>query len=218
MKKILLFALLLLAFPTIAYAKIGVGVGTGKIQVRDELKPGVIYNLPPLTIINTGDQPSEYEVMTAYHEKQKELVPPESWFIFSPKKFSLKPGEVKTVEVKLNLPLSIEPGEYFAYLEGHPIEKTKVGQTSVGIAAATKLYFTVVPGNFIEGIYYKLLSIWKVYFPIPQIILGILVFVALIILFKKYFNIQINVKNNEPHEKKKPSGNEKSKGEEDTKR
>lgn len=207
----------LFAFPTLAYAKIGVGVGTGKIQVKDELKPGVIYNLPPLTVINTGDQVSEYEVTTAYHEKQKELVPPGSWFIFSPKNFSLKPGEVKTVEVQLNLPVSIEPGEYFAYLEGHPIEKTKVGQTSVGIAAATKLYFKVVPGNFIEGIYYKLLSIWKVYFPIPQIILGALVMVAFIILFKKYFNIQINVKNNEESNSKRHHNDEKGKKEEDLK-
>lgn len=188
-----LIALLLLV-PTVAFATIGVGVGTGKIQVDEKLKPGTIYELPSLSVINTGDQAAEYEVVISYHETQPELKPPEGWFIFTPQKFHLEPGKVQLVEIKLNLPLRMEPGNYFAYLEGHPNIKSESGNTSIGVAAAAKLYFTVQPGNFFEGIFYKLISFWKVYSPWPQrIAIGIGV-VLLITLLKKFFNIEINVK------------------------
>ena len=57
MKKIsfLVVFLALLAFPFLVYAKLGVGVATGKIVVEDKLRPGMIYNLPALTVLNTGD-------------------------------------------------------------------------------------------------------------------------------------------------------------------
>ena len=195
MKRILILTLFLfLLFPSNVFASIGVGVGVGKIQVDQKLKPGTIYELPILTVINTGDEPSEYEVAITYHEKQPELMPPESWFEFTPKKFNLNPGEVQEVKIKLNLPVKTEPGKYFAYVEGHPAKKAENGQTRIGVAAAAKLYFTVVPGSFFEGIYYKALSFWKIYSPWPQrvsILIGILIVLK---LFKKFFNIEINLK------------------------
>lgn len=209
MKKfaIVTFCLLLLTgLAYNSYAKIGVGVGIGKIQVDEKLKPGIIYQLPSLSVLNTGDEPSEYEVSIEYHETQTQLRPQKTWFIFSPQKFHLEPGGIQQVDVKLNLPLKMEPGDYFAYLEAHPLKKAEQGQTSVGIAAAAKLYFTVVPTNFFYGIYYKIISLWKVYSPIPQYVIGTTFALAAIFLFKKYFNIQINVKkpvNNTPEETKK---------------
>jgi len=194
-KSTIFIALLTLLFlPNPVFANIGVGVGTGKIQIEDKLKPGIIYNLPPLTVVNTGDEPSDYEAAISYHEKQPQLRPPEDWFIFSPKKFHLDPGKVQVVSIKLNLPVRIEPGDYFAYLEGHPVRKASTGQTSIGIAAAAKLYFTVIPGNFIEGIYYKILSFWHIYSPWPQVFTIGLGVIAVALLFKRFFNIQINFK------------------------
>jgi len=180
--------------PTLAI--IGVGVGTGKIQIDEELKPGSIYRLPSLTVLNTGDESSDYEVSVEYHENQKELRPEEAWFIFSPKEFYLEPGEAKTVDIKLNLPLKMEPGNYFGYLEAHPLKKSQQGQTSIGVAAAAKLYFTVIPANLVLGIYYKAASFWKVYSPWPQRTLTLLVIVVIVILFKKFFNINIDLKKN----------------------
>jgi len=91
------------------YARIGVGVTTGKIQVDEILRPGTIYELPPLTVVNTGDEKAEYRVGTAYREKQKELAPPKEWFTFSPAKFTLKPEETQTVDIKLQLYFTVEP-------------------------------------------------------------------------------------------------------------
>lgn len=194
--KKLLIALIffLVLIPASAYAKIGVGVGTGKIVVEEDLKPGIIYELPSLTVFNTGDVSSEYEVNIAYHEKQPELQPPEDWFEFNPDGFHLEPGEAQEVKIKLNLPVKAQPGDYFAYLEGHPLSTSTDGSTTVGIAAAAKLYFTVVPGTFLEGIYYKALSFWNIYYPIPQIVLGFILIVSLFFIAKKYIKIEVNLK------------------------
>ncbi len=196
MKRILLVLIFLFLFlPGSVLATIGVGVGSGKIQVESKLKPGIIYELPPLTVLNTGDEQSDYEVTIEYHEKQSQLRPSRSWFSFVPQKFSLDPGKSQIVNIKLNLPVMTEPGDYFAYLEGHPVKKTQSGNTSVGVAAAAKLYFTVIPGNVFEGIYYKGLSIWKVYSPWPQGFLALVAMYFLIRVFKRFFNIQIGLKN-----------------------
>lgn len=199
-KSLLLAFLLFIVFPTSVFARIGVGVGTGKIQVEDKLKPGIIYNLPSLVVINTGDVASDYEVVISYLSGQPQLLPPQNWFIFSPQKFHLGPGKVQAVKIKLNLPIRTPPGNYFAYLEGHPFKTISGGgSTSIRVAAAAKLYFTVVPANIFSAIYYKIVSFWNVFAPWPQraaIVIGVLL--ALVIV-KKYFNIQINVK--KPHDK-----------------
>ncbi|MEK7500333.1 MAG: hypothetical protein AAB649_07085 [Patescibacteria group bacterium] len=186
--------LLTLIIPVSILASIGVGVSTGKIVVNDKLKPGIIYQLPSLTVINTGTQESYYEVSIQYHEKQPQLMPSRGWFIFTPHSFRLKPKQIQVVDIKLNLPVQVEPGKYFAYLEAHPTKKVKNGSTSVGVAAAAKLYFEIIPANIMQGIYYKLISFWNVYAPWPQraaIAVGIIV---VLLVFKKFFNIEINLK------------------------
>lgn len=195
MKRIFVaFIFLFVIFPSSVFATIGVGVGTGKIQIDEKLKPGIIYQFPPFTVINTGDEPSDYEADISYHEKQPQLRPPQNWFIFSPQKFHLDPGKVQIVDVKLNLPIRVAPGDYFAYLEGHPVKKSQAGQTTIGIAAAAKLYFTVVPANIFAGIYYKIASFWQVYSPWPQRFLILLVIGVAYLWIRKHFNIQIGLK------------------------
>lgn len=203
MKKILVITLfLLLLLPKYAFASIGVGVGTGKIEVKDKLRPGTIYELPTLTVLNTGDEPSDYEVGVSYHDKQPQLMPPKDWFTFSPAKFHLDPGKAQVVDVKLNLPLRAQPGDYFAYLEGRPAARIESGGTRIGVAAAAKLYFTVVPASPMEAIYYKILSFWKVYSPWPQRVLAVFAGIVIVLTLKKYLHIQIGLKKNKTEEKK----------------
>lgn len=153
MKKVLLFLIFLsFVFAPPVLATVGVGVGTGKIQINEKLHGGTIYQLPSLTVINTGTEPSDYEVSVSYLERQSEAKPPLSWFSFSPQSFHLEPGKAQTVDEKLSLPLNAVPGNYFAYLEARPTQKGKGGTTTIGIAAAAKLYFTVVPSNIFDSI------------------------------------------------------------------
>jgi hypothetical protein len=196
MKKLFLIIALFLFLGTVTqvFATLGVGVGVGKIQVDEDLKPGLIYNLPSITVLNTGDQASDYEMAIEHHENQKEIIPEDSWFTFSPSTFNLLPGKAQEIKITLNLPVRSEPGDYFAYLEARPTQKTAIGTTAVNIAAATKLYFTVVPANIFEAVYYKLLSLWNIYYPWPQIIIVGLVLVLLLLIIKRFINVEIKPK------------------------
>lgn len=187
----------ILCIPGGVQAAIGVGVGSGKIQVDDELKPGSVYELPPISVTNTGDETSEYEMAITYHEQQAELEPKEDWFVFTPKKFRLAPKEVQVVKITLNLPVQTFPGEYFGYLESHPLSVSDNGLTKVGVAAAAKLYFTVVPANYFTGVYYKFITTWQHFQPWSDRLLIVLVVLITAVVFQHFFKIQINLKGNQ---------------------
>ncbi|MBI2356954.1 hypothetical protein HYV12_02815 [Candidatus Dojkabacteria bacterium] len=196
MKKIwILFALLVLLTSSLPlYAKLGVGIGTGKIRVDADLKPGIIYELPPLSVVNTGDVDSAYQVSVSYHENQSELKPAKEWIKFEPQKFNLKPGEVQIVKMTIELPLKVVPGEYFAFLEASPIKENEEGSSSVGIAAAAKLYFEVAPANIFIGIYYRLLSLWNLYSPWTERVAGAFALVVLYLVGRNYIKIELKPK------------------------
>ncbi len=193
-------ALSVLILPVFAFARLGVGVGVGKIQVEKPLKAGIIYDLPSLPVLNTGDEPSDYGVSIEYHEKQEEnpemgLRPAKEWFSFEPANFHLEPGQSQQVKMKLALPIKgVKPGKYFVYLEAHPIRKAETGATQVGIAAAAKLYFTVAPSNIFQGIYYRFLSLYLRYHPWDTIALVIIFLTVLFRFLGKKFKIQITKK------------------------
>ena len=201
MKKLIKTSLLLagcmiFVLPVVALARVGVGVGVGKIQINEPLKAGGIYNLTALPVLNTGDEPGEYAVSIEYHEGQETnpemgLRPAAEWFSFEPSLFSLEPGAAQTVAIKLSLPVKTVPGDYFAYLEGHPIKKAGAGVTLIGIAAAAKLYFTVAPANIFQGLYYRFISLYSQYHPWDTIILAMIVAAVVFRLISKRFRFQI---------------------------
>lgn len=196
MQKFILFLFIfILVFPLIIFARIGVGMGVGKIQIDTPLKSGGIYDFSPLVVFNTGGEISDYEIEVTYHSRQPEMRPSQEWFSFSPYSFSLEPGKSQTVGVKLTLPVKTKPGDYFAYLEAHPIIKAaKPGTATVGVAAATKLYFTVIPSNVWQAIYFRFLSLWTRYVPWNWIVLGLALVAVLIVIFRKFFKFDIGVK------------------------
>ncbi len=197
MKKIILsafFALsLLISVPQNAHATVGVGVGSGKIVLNEKLKPGGIYELPILPVLNTGDEPAEYGISIEYNEVQPQLKPNGEWFTFTPATFHLEPGKSQVVTVSLSVPLKTVPGDYFAYVEAHPIKSDVAGVSSIGIAAASKLYFTVAPANFFEGIYYRALALTTKYAPWTYIGLGLIALILLVMLFKKFFHFKLAI-------------------------
>lgn len=191
---VLIWGFVLCAFYTPAQATIGVGVGSGKVVVNDILKPGSIYELPPITVMNTGDEVTTYEMAITYHEQQIELEPKGDWFSFEPQTFTLEPKQTQMVKIMLQVPLKLRPGEYFSYIESHPVMSNQAGVTRVGIAAASKLYFTVAPANIWSGIYYRLLSLWENSQPWGERVLLLLLVVLTVAVFLKYFKVEIGVK------------------------
>jgi hypothetical protein len=197
MKKIVILfcGMILLIIPMIASARVGVGVGTGKIQIDQPMKAGLIYTLPPLTIINTGDEPSNYTVDVQYRETQPEMKPDKSWFSFEPINFYLEPGQTQVVKMKLNLPImGAKPGDYFCFLQGAPVQTANVQGTSIGVAAAAKLYFTVAPGNVFVGLYVRSISLLKIYAPWSYVVVGVVLAALLLIILSRFVSFGISLK------------------------
>ena len=194
MQKIITFFLIgCLFLPLMVLAGVGVGVNLGKIEIDEPLKPGGIYNLPNIGVINTGDEPGEYELDITYHQDQPQMRPLKEWFSFSPSSFHLEPGQSQSVAIKLSLPVRVKPGDYFAYLEAHPIIKAGPG-TTIGVAAATKTYFTIAPANIWQAIYYKISSFLAIYAPWTYVILAMVMGAVIITIFRKFFALRIGIR------------------------
>ena len=194
MKRILISLLIpaLFASPLFALASVGVGVNLGKINIEEPLKPGGLYTFPVIGVINTGDTAGDYAFEVTYHQDQPELRPDAEWFSFSPSTFSLGAGESQNVEIQLSLPVKMKPGDYFAYLEAHPVVVSGPG-TTIGIAAATKTYFTVVPANLWQALIHRVSSFFSLYAPWPQVVLAIILGAVLLSLFRRFFSFNIGI-------------------------
>ena len=187
-----IFALLFAVSVSSVFAKIGVGVGLGKIQIDEPLSPGGIYKLPSLPVLNTGDEAGDYEVAVTYQHEQEQLRPEEAWFSFSPETFYLEAGGSQKVDISLSLPVRAKPGDYFAYLEAHPTAK-KEGVT-IGVAAATKLYFTVEPSGILGAAIARVTSWFENNAPYSYWVLAGLLMLMVILVFRRFFSLRVAVK------------------------
>lgn len=186
-------ATFLLLFLPIALAKVGVGMGAGEMRLTEPVKLGGIYQLPMLRIFNTGDEITEYGMGVAYHQDRPELRPAKGWFAFGPATFTLEPGKSQEVSITMTVPLKAEPGDYFAFVESGPIASNKPG-TSVGVAVASKLFFTVVPANIFQAMLYRVSSFFSAYAPwswVGLIAAGSAVFLAFL---RRFFSFNIAVR------------------------
>jgi hypothetical protein len=98
MKKLLaamLVGFVYLFMPITAMASVGVGVGTGKIEIKEQLKAGSVYTLPPITVFNTGTETAAYTMSLALNETQDQLKPNAKWFSFSPAQLAWIPASPK---------------------------------------------------------------------------------------------------------------------------
>jgi hypothetical protein len=193
---IILALFLSVAIASSVFATIGVGVGAGKITLNEDLKPGSIYQLPAIPVMNTGDEESNYGMSVEFNQNQPEMRPDSSWFSYDDQTFHLSPGGSRLVKMSLAIPLKTVPGNYFAYLEAHPIKASVSGVSSIGVAAATKIYFTVAPSNIFQAIYYRTKSLVEGSAPWSYIVFAFVGLFIIVKIFKKFFkfNIAINVK------------------------
>lgn len=190
----LVFMALVATFPfQVVFAKVGVGMGAGEIKLTEPVKPGGIYSLPTLRIFNTGDETTTYGMNVAYHQDYHQLRPGQGWFSFNPATFTIEPGKSQEIEVTMMVPVKAEPGDYFAFVESGPLASNKPG-TSVGVAVASKLFFTVVPANIWQAAGYRVSAFFNAYSPWPWIGLGLVIVTILFLLFKKFFSFNIAVR------------------------
>ncbi len=193
-----LFAYLLLGgiiicAPVIMHAALGVGVGTGKIEVKESLKSGGIYTLPEITVFNTGTETATYAVAITQNETQPQLKPRAEWFSFSEEQFTLPPQGSQTVTTTIRLPVNTVPGNYFAYLEAHPVETAAQGSTNIGIAAASKLSFTIAASNMWYAIMYRVLALFHIYAPWSYGVLWAVIIIGLSLIVGRFIKINIHI-------------------------
>ena len=173
-------------------AKVGVGVGTGRITVDELLMPGGTYKISSMSVINTGDEASNYSVKVTYLYEQKELRPPVEWVVFESKTFHLEPNEAEVVELRLNIPMNAEPGDYFCFLEAHPV--TEGEGFRIGVAAASKLYFSVKPANIISAAFHKISSFIAATAPASYIFAIAALLIAAVMVLRKHISIEVRRK------------------------
>lgn len=190
----------LFSFSTFAQKQVGVGVGLGLIRLHEPLTPGGVYKLPSIPVINTGEVESEYEVVAANTRP--------GLFTFSPARFTLAPGETQNAAVHLNLPFDAPAGDYLVYLEAHPLQSEQSGQVAIGVAAATKLFYSVGQSPSVLGaLKQRVLTLWRLYLPWSLIFVLLLDFLLIFFLLRSLISLKITLRLPKKPRKKPQSDN-----------
>jgi hypothetical protein len=176
----------------VALASVGVGITPGIIQVDEPLLPGGHYNLPSLQVMNTGTEAGDYEVVIARMGEQQELEPPAEYIVISPAQFHLEAGASQTVSLSLSIPAKARPGDYLAYIEAHPV--AEAGGTSVGVAAAAKLYFTIRPSNVWVGVTNAVGDFFTSTAPASYIVLGVVLVGVAAFFLRRHIRVDIRIR------------------------
>jgi hypothetical protein len=138
--------LVLLGFPAVSYASIGVGIQAGPVQLTGPAHPGGNYALPPVYVVNTGSQSESVTIRVERISPGVGRTIPQAWITASGQPVSLSPNQSARIPLRLTLPANARPGPYFSDVVVHGSAAISVGSANLAVAAATKLEFRVVPG------------------------------------------------------------------------
>jgi len=191
---VVLVGMLFLCLPAAdIQAQSGVGIMPGIIRVDELLLPGGRYNLPSVQVVNTGSEASDYEVELAFMAEQEELQPSSDFIILSPTSFYLEAGSNQVISLSLDIPVRAKPGDYLAYIEAHSVATGAEGGMQIGVAAATKLYFTVKPASLFVGVMNSIANFFTRTAPGSYIVLGIIVLGLAVFLLRRRIRVDITI-------------------------
>jgi hypothetical protein len=165
----------------------------GTIRVDEPLLPGGRYNLPSVQVLNTGREPSDYEVGLAFVGNQEELQPSSDFIILSPTSFYLEAGSSQVISLSLRILIRAKRGDYLAYIEAHPVATGAGGGMQIGVAAATKLYFTVKPANVFVGVINSIATFFTSTAPGSYIVLGVIVIGLVVFFLRRRIRVDIRI-------------------------
>ena len=101
--------------------------------------------------MNTGTEPETVRLDVQRLSKGKGRDVPKAWFKPGQTDVHLDAKQSATIPVQLVVPADAKPGPYFSDVVAHGSASIEAGQATLGVAAATKLQFTVgkaVPAGF----------------------------------------------------------------------
>lgn len=188
MAGVAVLTLCLLSVASVANADVGAAVLVGKIAVAEPLHAGGVYNLPPTTVMNSGDKTGDFVMrVRLLTETETTKAPDPRWFAFDPASSTLIPKQARQVEIRLTLPLDAEPGLYEVLVSNEVVVDPAKSGAKIAPAAATKVTFRVVPGSWLSGLYYRVLTLAKEWMPWSWVLpLAVVLLVALYILSRRY--------------------------------
>lgn len=146
-----LSALVLLAWPAASYASIGVGVQAGPVRLSGAAHPGGKYALPPVFVVNTGTQPESVVIAIERISPGSGRTVPPAWISASSVPVRLAHNQSARIPLSLTVPTGAAPGHYFSDVVAKGTAPVASGGANLGVAAATDLEFTVVPGVVSSG-------------------------------------------------------------------
>lgn len=137
--------LTVLAVPAVAQASIGVGIQAGPVQLTGGAHPGGRYALPPVYVVNTGTDDESLTVRVERVSAGQGRVVPASW-IRPGAAVRLSHSQSARIPLELVVPATAKPGRYLSDVVVSGSAAVTDGSAHLGVAAATKLQFTIVPG------------------------------------------------------------------------
>jgi hypothetical protein len=140
--------LMLLAIPvTSAYASVGIGIQAGPVRLSGSAHPGGSYALPPVYVVNTGTQDESVAVRIERISPGTGRTVPPSWIRATGPNVRLSRNQAAHIPLELAVPDNAQPGTYFSDVVARGSGALSAGGANLGVAAATNLQFTVVPGE-----------------------------------------------------------------------
>jgi hypothetical protein len=138
---------LLLAFPALAQASIGVGVQGAPVRLGHVAQRGESYTLAAVYVVNTGTQDESISLHVQRFSHRPGMTVPPAWIHFSGSGMSLAAHQSARIPLQLVVPAGAEPGRYRSDIVVVGSAGVTVGRANLGVAAATGLEFTVGQGS-----------------------------------------------------------------------
>ena len=132
----------LASFPQTSDASVGVGVQVSPVRLGSMAHRGETYALP-LDVVNTGTQAEAVSMRVEQLSRGPGRAVPPSWIQFSGPAVQIAPGQAVRVSLELVVPDRAKPGEYLSDIVVSGSAVGQAGTDNLGVAAATKLEFSV---------------------------------------------------------------------------
>ncbi len=137
--------LTVLAVPAVAQASVGVGIQAGPVRLSAGAHPGGRYALPAVYVVNTGTEDESLTVRVERVSPGPGRVVPASW-VQAGSAVHLSHGQSARIPLELVVPAAAKPGRYSSDVVVSGSAAMTDGSAHLGVAAATKLQFTLLPG------------------------------------------------------------------------
>jgi hypothetical protein len=132
----------LASFTQTSDASIGVGVQASPVRLGSMAHRGERFALP-LDVVNTGTEAEAVSMRVERLGQGPGRAVPSSWIQFSGPPVQIAPGKAARISLELVIPGQAKPGEYLSDIVVSGSAAGQAGTHNLGVAAATKLEFSV---------------------------------------------------------------------------